>query len=427
MPRLRLLFICALVFIFAGGKDVFAESSLQARIDAAPEGSIFQLKKGIYQEAIVLKKPIVLQGEQGAILKTCSDRPSLTIHGENVTVQGVRIAHCKKDSSKAAITVTGKGHRLENLNISSAKIAIKLENTENTHLENIKITGQSKENGVDLWESSGNTFSDFDISYVQDGFYMENSSGNSFIGNKITDSRYGIHVMYSDQILIKGNVSMRNFTGAMVMETNGTTVLNNRLTDNNENVNAQGLLLYDVHQSTVRSNVISNNRVGMYMEESSNNEISRNQLMGNFIGAQLNRVSGNKLEHNLFVRNINEIQANQAEKNQIQHNYWDAAWKLDPDGDGSSNVPYQADPYFLKLIKDAPEYQLFFQHPGMILLQKMLKSPEARVVTDDSPLMNSGLKTTHSSTNIDHKAGWAMGMTMVLVSLLFIYRGRKKI
>lgn len=426
MAKVRFLYLCILFLILAGGKAAFAENSLQAIINATPAGATVHLKNEVYHEPIVVKKPIILQGEQGTVFKTCSDQPSMIISGTNVTVRSIRIDSCKQDSSKAAILVTGKGHRLEELTIHSKKIAIKLEKANHSVLKNIKIIGQRKENGVDLWESSGNSFSEFDTSSVQDGFYMENSSSNSFIGNTITDSRYGIHVMYSDQILINENVSKRNITGAMVMETNQTTVVNNRLMDNNQNVNAQGLLMYGVHHSTIRGNLISNNRVGMYIEESSGNEIRENQLIGNFIGTQLNRAESNKLESNLFIRNITEIQANQAGNNQIQHNYWDSAWKLDSDGDGQSNVPYQADPYFLKLMKDAPEYQLFFQHPGMILLQKLLKSPDRLLVTDASPLMNSGL---HHPLRINgnNKAGWAVGMTMVLISLLFIYKGRKKL
>ncbi len=111
------------------------------------------------------------------------------------------------------------------------------------------------------------------------------------------------------------------------------------------------------------------------MEDSSGNIIVSNSIMNNFIGTQMNSISNNKVIHNSFINNVNEVQAVHGTHNLIQNNFWDSAWKLDTDGDGKSNLPYRADPYFLNLIEDTPEYQLFFQAPGMLLLQKMLKSP----------------------------------------------------
>lgn len=423
----RIFLIIGFLCFWGSGKEAVAEASLQARIDAVPMGGTLKLSKGTYKEALILTRPITIEGQQGTQIEDCSSGPVIKITGKNVSIKGISVKSCTQNGDVPAIFISGSQHRLEKIDIlHSDGIGVKAESLMGSVFKDIAISGTGTNNGIDLWNSIENEFRRVKIDHVQDGFYMENSSENSFIDNRITDSRYSIHVMFSDRIRIEKNESKRNITGAMIMGTNQTIIRNNVFSENRKNVNAQGLLLYDVHQSEVRSNLISNNRVGMFLDDSTGNVIAGNQLEGNFIGAQLNKISGNTMEGNLFMRNIAEVQATQSGDNIIQQNYWDAAWKLDSDGDGKSNVSYRADPYFLKLIKNAPEFQLFFQHPGMIIMQKMLKSPDQLLVIDQSPLMESGIKV-QARANTDPQDSLMMGITMILGSLLFIFKGRKKI
>ncbi len=426
MKTIRRIALLVGIISLLSGKEALAESSLQSKIDFIPEGGTLHLKKGIYRERIVLDKSIHLQGEKGTIFKVCTSKPVITVKGKNVRIQGVKIETCQKKSGNPVILITGKKHHLEDISVKSKRVAVKLDHATQTTLNKMNVTGYEQERGFDLWESNFNSFTGIKIDHAQDGFYMENSHYNIFIGNQISNSRYGLHVMFSDNITIKNNWSKRNFTGAMVMETSGSVIKGNRLTDNNQNVNAQGLLLYDVHNSLVSSNIIAGNRVGMYMEESSENVIKNNQITANFIGAQITKIRNNKIINNTFISNVSEVQAIKGKNNLFKNNYWDAAWKLDTDGDGKSNLPYRADPYFLNLIDETPEYQLFFQDPGMILLQKMLKSPDSKLVTDESPLMEAGGdKKDQPETNKAY--AWILSIAMIGGSLLMMMIGRKKL
>lgn len=421
---MKIILVIGIICVFRG-EEAAAAGSLQSQINGVPEGGTLRLKKGIYEEAIVIKKPIVIEGEKGVIFKVCSSKPAITITGNKVTLKSIEVVGCQKNSSPPALSVSGKNHHLEEITIHSSGQGIKLDNVEKTSFQTIRISGLGKENGFDLWQSDHNTFTDVHIDHVQDGFYMENSPDNMFIQNDIHDSRYGFHVMFSDNITIKRNTSSENFTGAMIMGTNNSVIDENKLIDNNQNVNAQGLLLYDVHDSTINGNRVSNNRVGLYMEDSSGNEINRNVFSSNFIGAQINNIKKNVIEGNTFIANVNEIQANGGSDNRIRNNYWDAALNLDTDGDGKSNLPYRADPYFLTLVNETPSYQLFFQHPGLVLLQKMLKSPEHLLITDEQPLMNNEVKIVQRQSH--NAAAWFMSLSMILGSLIIIFYGRKKV
>jgi nitrous oxidase accessory protein len=425
MKVLKLLMLFVWITSLFWGKGVIANATLQAQIDATPKGGVLHLKTGVYYEPIILEKEIQIIGEDDVIFKSCHSPYIIHIKGENVTLKGIKVDSCNDDRNTSAINVKGKNHVLEDIEIVSSKIGLRLENVENSIFKNIHITGIHLNNGFDIWESHDNTFEGNQIKNVKDGFYMEYSDKNKFIGNTMSDSRYGLHVMFSNEITFSKNVSTRNFTGAMIMESTNTFVTDNQLTENNLNVNAQGLLLYQVHQSTIANNLIAHNRVGIYMEDSTYNQINSNYIRANFVGTQIKKIKNNRIENNTFASNVNDSQAVGAVNNTILNNYWDAAWKIDIDGDGKSELSYRADPYFINLANDVPAYQLFFQHPGMIFLQKMLKSSDHLLVTDSSPLMKP-----HSTIyQIDERSTvttWLISMLMMVSSVLFIYFGRKK-
>lgn len=408
-----------------GGKGVMAEKSLQALINATPAGETLILQKGTYKESIVINKPIHLIGEKGTIIKACSSKPVMKIEESNVALKGIKLESCQQAGDAPVLSISGKNHLIEDVEIHAWNLGVKLENTVNTTMRNVKIAGIGEENGFDLWESQYNTFENIQIDHVQDGFYVENSSNNKFIGNKISESRYGIHVMYSNNILIENNSSLRNFTGAMIMGSINTVIKGNHFTENNQNVHSQGLLLFEVNDSKIIKNEMTNNRVGLYMEGSTNNQVSHNEFSKNFVGTQVKDIQNNDIENNIFNSNINEMHAVNSAQNHIDHNFWDAALKLDSDGDGISNLPYRADPYFFNLTMDVPEYQVFFQHPGMMLLQKMLKSPEHLLVLDEQPLMETTVQN-RPQQELNNRNSWILSFVLIFGSILFVYIGRRK-
>ena len=269
-----------------------------------------------------------------------------------------------------------------------------------------------------------NQFKNLLISKVSDGIYLEQSNGNTLHSNKIEYSRYGMHLMFSNDNVLSENVSSSNITGTMLMESKRTTVRNNAFYANKNNVNAQGLLLYLTSETDVTGNEFISNRVGIFIEEAENNTIDSNKIMDNFMGVQFQKANGNKIVRNTFVGNVNDAQAITSSNNEVNGNYWDAASKVDVDGNGESEINFTADPYFLTLTTDVPEYQLFFQAPGLILLQNMLKSPPEQLLTDTAPLMDMTMtveKETSSSVGL-----WTMSIVMILASLSLFYIREEK-
>lgn len=416
-----ILFFVALFFFLP---IVTQAASLQAKIERALPGETITIPKGIYEESLVLTKPITLKGQGEVIIRSDGNKPAITIDGENISLKNIKVEYEGGSEEATAILISGSNHQITDFEINTKRYGIKLDQASHVKIEDGLIIGQWKGNGIDVWESSANTLENIQIANMQDGIYLEQSHKNKLIKNHIIQSRYGMHLMFSDDNLLKANISQHNMTGTMLMEVDRVQVIGNDLSYNSSNVNSQGLLIYYMKDSLIAKNTLTANRLGMYIETSEENRIEYNKVMDNFIGVQFKKANENQLTQNTFVGNVNEAQAIQSAHNQINHNYWDASAKLDRTGNGESMIPFTADPYFLTLTADVPEFQLFFQAPGVTLLQKMLKSPENQVLTDATPLVETTMAVEkEQSSNV---ALWSMGVSMIVMSASLFIWGRKR-
>ena len=417
--------VILLLVMYAVPCEAEAGETLQQQINAIPSGGTIVLKDQVYEEYIVLSKPITIEGSQKTKIKACTKEPVISIMGQNVTLKNLQVENCSSVRASTAIAVSGNGHHLENVKIKTNEFGIKLDGANHSTIENIELSGKGRENGIDLWESSDNIISHTKIRNVQDGVYLENSHRNKIIENDIQDSRYGVHLMFCEQTEVFGNLSKNNSTGTMIMGTKDTIVENNKLLENNINVHSQGILLYDGINTRIKNNQISANRVGIFVDHANENMIEENLWSENFIGMQLNRSYGNVVQNNSFIGNVNDSQAVNSQDNTIQNNYWDLSLKLDGEGNGKSMIPYASDPYFLALSSYNPEYQIFFHSPGMMVLQKLMKSDENTLLRDESPRMTpyEEFENKGSSSSIL----WVISVTMIIISLLFFIWGRRRI
>lgn len=414
MKKICSFLLLFLVFCFPR-VSIHAESTLQSKIDAASPYETITLENRTYNETIKISKPITIQGDKNTKIISCGKDPVITINKENVILKNLKIEQCNDSTDQPAIFVTGDKHSLSGLEVQASYIGIKLEDARSVKIENSTVAGQRRANGIDLWQSNSNRIENVKVQNVLDGIYLEQSDNNTIQGSTIWQSRYGIHLMYSDKTVLESNISKENTTGAMIMGTEETSVVGNHFIDNKSNVHAQGLLLYDATKTTVLQNEIANNRVGIYVEKAKHNRIMNNSISNNFIGIQFKDASANEFTQNVMIGNVNESQATQSRENNIYKNYWDASLKVDTDGSGTSNIPYKADAYFLLLTKDTPEYQLFFQSPGMRILQSFIKIPDQSLLIDKEPSMKPKFVSQKGE-----EIGFQSSILVVSVSILLM-------
>lgn len=99
------------------------------------------------------------------------------------------------------------------------------------------------------------------IEQVQDGIYVEEGTRIDVQRNKVTNSRYGTHFMYSSNVKVLFNTYLQNVTGLMVMMTTNLEISSNTISAHN-GFNSYGLMMYDTQEAMVRENSFLHNRVG---------------------------------------------------------------------------------------------------------------------------------------------------------------------
>lgn len=424
--RLKLtyiLFFLAVLFLFPN--PISADRpSLQELIEEASEGETLVIPPGYYEENITIDKPLTLIGERDVTITSCEDAPVVTVKGDGVHLSNVSIEQCNENNGDlAAVYVTGEHHFLSRLSIQTSQKGMQLFEANQITVEKGAITGDKKENGIDLWKTNDTLIEQMKINNPLDGIYMEQSHRNTIVSNVIEDARYGIHLMFTDETIIQNNQSQHNFTGAMVMEAKNVQISGNHFSFNNQNVNSQGLLLYLTSDVTAENNIFASNRVGAFIEESTDASLSHNLFQSNTIGAQWKNSNDNELVANTFNGNVNDTQANESANNLIQNNYWDAALMLDINGDGISEIPHAADPYFMAMVQRIPEYQLFFQHPGITLLKQVFKGPADELLIDQKPSMIP-LGSEGAQRNEKQFILWFIGIVFIMVNFILIQKWR---
>lgn len=381
-------------------------ASLQKRLDAAKPGEAVTLPPGQYAEAIVISKRLVVQAEGVTLTGSGGDAPVVKLAAEGAELHGMAV---EKDAAGEAPAVLISADRVvvDGLRIKSRSYGIQLRKSSGSTIRGSvvaptddlkgKSARQTERNGIDLFQSNGNLIQENRVTGMFDGIYMESSHDNTVLSNEIDHSRYGIHCMYTNGTIMRSNSGEFNVTGIMAMIVKGAEVADNVFTRQKGSVNSQGMLFFDVQNTRVAGNELTGNRVGLYIEMSRNNVWEDNDVSYNFVGIQLLDSQSNRLENNRFVSNVIETQADGSKDNELLHNYWDAFQGLDPSGDGISDIPYVMNPFFQRLTKGIPAYQIFFQSPGMRFLESLFTADAKQWTQDREPRMEPFLSSSAST------------------------------
>lgn len=407
-------------------------TSLQQWIDQSEPGVTLKVPSGTYQGPVTVNKPLKLLADKDVILQGDGDEPLLTIQSDHVSINGLQLVDERdRDPKEATVLVMGSDNVISQVSIRTNGTGIQLREASRNTLDNVNIEGLTsakgidgsvmRGNGIDLWESYSNQIVNSYIDNMYDAIYLENSNDNQIRHNEARNSRYGYHLMFTKNNVIEDNVGFHNVTGAMVMGSESIRVQNNNFAKQNENVNSQGILLFDVKQTVAKNNRVEGNRVGLYVESSSDNRILDNELTLNFIGIQMIDSSNNELTGNEFISNVIQAQAEASSDNKVEANYWDDMQGIDLTGAGRSDIAYQINPFYITLTNEVKAFQLFFGSPGMEFLESLFYNPNESWLKDSSPLMQSHIAKGAESGASDPSALW-LGAILLLLSVFAIYK-----
>lgn len=405
--------------------------SLQSIIDQANDHDVIQVEAGLYKGDIVINKPLQLIGKPGAIIQGDRDGNVITVNAEQVTLKNLIVTG--SGSSSAGIYITKNSSIVENNQIHDVFHGVQIYQGHGSIIRENQISSFDQEGflgfGIFFNESTQNQVLNNQVKHVQDGIYFSFSGTSVIHGNTITDARYGIHTMDSDELQFTENRSINNMTGAMVMLSAYLDIRNNQFLHNKGPTGA-GIFLFDCRNVSVSENEIVDNSRGIYFENNYDSAFFKNTIAGNNTGIEIKQVSkNNAVFQNNFIANVRQIR-NLGENSNLfddtkQGNYWDDYRGIDVNKDGVGELHYRSGDMFYGMMEKKPELQLFFESPAVVMLnsiKKFVPENDKQDIEDQYPLLQPlSLKAVKDESKQAFPITFTAFILILFVSSIRIY------
>jgi nitrous oxidase accessory protein len=376
------------------------ESISQAVHDARPNDVVI-VERGDYTDHVVIDKPLTLRGSMRPTLSGGGSGNVIRVTAQDVTIEGLIIRDSGDDltAQNAGIYIAPGAHRcmVRNNDIVSSLFGLWIEGVDDVQVRDNLITGMrdllsaARGNGIQLYNTKGAQIIGNNISFTRDGIYVDVSNHALFRGNRMHHLRYGSHYMNSNYNVWEENISYLNRSGLALMEVRNQIVRNNIAWGNQDH----GIMLRTIQDSVVENNVVAGNGKGFFIYDAEYNTINGNLVIGNQVGVHLWAGSiHNKVEGNDFVLNQEQIRyvaARDERWGEQKGNYWSNYIGWDRDGNGTGDIPYEANDMVDRLNWKYPYVKLLLNSPAVQTLRvvsrqfPLLRSPS---ITDPKPRMH---------------------------------------
>ena len=280
-------------------------NSINDALNASKSGNTIRVFSGEYHENITIYHTLRLigNGSSSTIINGTNFGNVITINGNGVSISGISIvdngtswyygvevkgvdtsiSDCEIYGHYYGIYVTGNSAIIRNNDVSYNGVGIQLVDSVG-HLIQNNVCEENEAKGIQL----------------------QNASTSELDGNEISGSRYGISMLSSDHIDIRGNIVVSNSYGGPTFHYPGYIFYYIGVDG--------GLYIYNVSDSTIVGNNFSWNPLGMKVHKTTNTLIFENIMQGNIHGFHIENSSNNMLHSN----SINE--------NNVGMVFWDDSW-----------------------------------------------------------------------------------------------------
>ena len=286
-------------------------STIQEAINSAKAGDTVLVRKGTYNETVLMDKSLVLRGLDFPLINPHQRGSPITINAANCIVDGFEVTNSSRSSSEAGIKVQ--------------------------------------------YNSGGNNTIINNIAYNNslNGIYLRKTSRNSVVNNIVFSNSRGIECsVETDDYLANNTIYSNKDIGILVDASGRIAVINNTVYSNGED----GIMLDGSDDAYIAKNNVFNNPAGINIDYSAHtNLITENNVTGNAWGIRWASMIGtNFLFHNNIIDNA--IQALWYDKptSPTAENYWNGTYPSagnywsdyngsDVDRNGIGDSPYIID------------------------------------------------------------------------------------
>jgi nitrous oxidase accessory protein len=415
-------------------------ADLRNAIENALSGDTIQVNGGTYDGRLKIDKPLTLIGKSWPIIDGKNQGTVIEFAASRIHIEGFVIANSGNSLSKedAGITVNAPNAIIRNNRISDVLFGVYLKQAHHSIISNNEISGKEelaiprRGDLIRVWYSDSVLIENNNTQHGRDVIIWF-SKGTILKKNRMTNARYGVHFMYSDDCTIEDNISMGNSVGVYLMYSR-RLVLRHNTVAYNRGATGFGIGLKDFDDGIVTENLIVDNQIGLFVDNSPREVESSMNYEGNVIAyndvgiSLLSFILRSHIINNSFIENYEQVAINtsgntneneNSDGNQWTNNYWSDYAGYDQNGDGNGDIPYKSEKLFENLMAQNPRLRLFIYSPAIQAIDfaaKMfpLVKPTPKL-TDLNPLMREHIPVGLASVNLPTQWGLIISSLSLLI------------
>lgn len=423
---------------FAARIEIAPGQDIAAAVERAAPGDTLVLKAGAHHGQILAHKPLVIEGEAGAILTGPGEGSVIALHWPGSAVRGLVIRGSGSDlntlDSAVYLEQTATGAIVENNRMEGNLYGVFMHGAPNAEVRNNVIIGRrggrtnEYGNGVSVWNAPGGKVIGNGISFGRDGIFSAASKNNTYAGNRLNNTRFAIHYMYTNDSTISDNTTTDNTAGFAIMYSNRLKVTGNFSNGDRDN----GLLFNYANGSEISGNAVIGHmlpaerwlqgggandarehgmpadtgvarqggaRLGpakcVFIYNANQNWFTGNRFENCEIGVHFTAGSeGNRITGNAFITNQSQVKYVGTRyldwSRDGRGNYWSDNAAFDLNGDGIADAAYRPNDLMDRVLWTAPQAKILANSPAVQIIrwaQSQFPAILPGGVVDKHPLM----------------------------------------
>ena len=402
-------------------------------IAGAAAGDTIEVRGGVYREDLVVDKRLQLVGIGRPRLFGTGLGTVVTIASPGCELSGFAIEGSGTGSTNAmdaGVQVLSSGNRVVDNVLRRVFYGIVVVDATHNEIADNDITGLDqlpfgrRGDGIYLYRAPENFVARNRIRGERDAIYFQYAPRGRAVDNVVSDSRYGLHDMFSDDTVIARNRFSDSTVGANIMNSRRIRLEGNRI-ERNRGVPGIGLTLKDCDNSVVRGNQIVANARGLLIDGSATNRFAGNLFTANDTALAISSsAEGNEFGDNRFDDNWSDVVLSGRDSRirwsiDGRGNTWGRYRGFDFDGDGIGETPHPVVGAFERLEGANAAARLFLQSPAAagLDLAARLSGDVPFDALDAKPLIGTRPRS-------DRRSGIPLATLCAAAACALVYIGR---
>ncbi len=396
-------------------------TSISQAIVSANNDDTIKVNGGNYHEHIIIDKTLNLIGINQPRIDGDGKGTIVLIKAPGVTFKGFHVSGSGEGLSvedTGIVLDSAPNSIIEDNRLEDVLFGIYLKNSPGSIIRSNNIMGKDlpipvRGDGIRLWYSSDTKILNNTITRARD-LVMWWSGDTLIKGNVVEKGRYGLHYMYSNNNLFEDNIFINNYVGGFLMYSKNIRFNHNIFARNQGPATGYGVGFKDLDKIVANENLIIDNRIGIYMDNSPTSVDSWNTLQNNIIAFNdigmsfMPSIERNIIVLNTFVDNVQQVEVRgggSLEGNnwyaEGKGNYWSDYVGYDENNDGIGEIPYKSESLFESIIDRYPNLRIFVFSPAAQAIELASDAfpvikPDPKV-TDNYPIVNYKIPKRYQS------------------------------